>query len=118
MGYSQTINLIGCSKSDETGRQQICYAMTKLDMLQEMLKMEKRKTPIVEWYAQTKTGAKMLGKNIYPWDIVKHDSVNIKIKTVPCPACRTKGCQICNWSGITTKRHLSGYQDWQLKPDS
>ena len=34
-----------------------------------------------------------------------------------CPRCRDKGCQICNWSGETTARHLRGYRAWQLEYD-
>ena len=79
-------------------------AMSPLDMVQQEKKAMRNGDKIVDWYAQTRTGKKML----------QHRA---KVKTVVCPKCSGFGCGICNISGITTKRWLSGFQVWQLKPE-
>ena len=118
MGRSITINCIGETEIKE-GKSSIYTAMNRLEVEQENIKAVRRRNPILWWYAQTKTGEKILGisSEINRWTVTPEELS--KIKTVPCPKCShldKPGCGICNFSGITTKRHLKGYREWQLEP--
>lgn len=103
MGSSHTYHVIGVGQERE-GKASLYPAMSHLEMVQQAKKAERNGDKIVDWYWQTQTGRKMLERPA-------------KIKTVVCPKCSGFGCGICNVSGITTKRWLSGFQDWQLRPD-
>ena len=102
MGSTHTYNVIGVGEERED-RSSLYPAMSHLDMQQQAEKAKRRGDKIVDWYWQTQTGRKMLERRV-------------KVKTVVCPTCKGSGCRICNFSGITTKRWLAGFQDWQLKP--
>ena len=103
MGASRIYHVIGTG-NERNGKSLLYPAMSHLDMAQQAEKARRNNDTIVGWYSQTKTGEKML----------QH---TVKIKTVICPKCSGFGCSICNVSGITTRRWLSGFQPWQLKPE-
>lgn len=103
MGSTNTYHVIGVGEERE-GKSHLYPAMTHLDMAQQAKKAERDGDKIVDWYWQTQTGKRMLERPA-------------KIKTVVCPKCSGFGCGICNVSGITTKRWLAGFQDWQLRPE-
>jgi hypothetical protein len=130
MGKSYTISVIGSSApekiNEETFREHQCHAMNKLEMAQEKCKMEKRGTPVVSWYAQTKQGCKMLGIDTWLTYVPVQDDEVRHVKTVRCPICDGIGykptpkgfgysCCVCNGSGITKNNHWNKWQEWQLE---
>jgi len=124
MGKSYTINCIGYGPEKSEIRngekcitQRMHYAHTKLEIAQEIRKSAKRGEIIEYWGAQTKAGWNMIGTT--PGWPTKTEDIKLP-KTVACPRCShlgydDEGCGICNFSGITTKKWLSGFRDWQLK---
>ena len=113
MGHSRTYNVLGYSDTID-GKRYIFPAMNRTEMFQEQVKAAKENRQIREWVAQTRTGERMLGG-------LKACHVDTPPETrgmIPCPRCCQKGCQICNWSGWTTKKWLSGFRSWQLEPIS
>jgi hypothetical protein len=75
---------------------------------------------IIEWYAQTKTGARMLGAVCPgPWAVVMNSFVP-HVKLTTCPDCHGRGhngnhwCPVCNGSGLMQPGHDKRWQSWQL----
>ena len=124
MSRSNTYHVVGygvARKVVENGqeiiRQTVEGAMSRLEIMQLSAYAEKAGRPIITWYAQTKTGIRILGDEAAEFLPVRTGDVP-KVKTVECPRCRGagKGCSICNFSGFTTRRHLHGFSEWQLIP--
>ncbi len=125
MGKSITINVIGLGPELEPGRRRAFYAMNKMEMLQEKAKAARDyNTEIIGWYAQTGTGARMIGVSGTFEEVPDSDIKHIKL--VECPICQGKGktklgngmfygCVVCNASGITKAGYWKGWQDWQLE---
>ena len=112
MGRSHTIVCIGETEQNENGEAELFFANSSLEVLQII----KKHPEVKYWTAQTKVGQTILKLGIYEFEYVRtsEDFVkNCKIKTIPC-VCKN-GCFICNYSGITTKKHLKGFQDWQIE---
>lgn len=87
--------------------------MTRIEMLQAMKKAEKVGHPIIEWKAQTATGAIMLGNasTAEPYALLNR----VKFpKLVECPICYENGCVVCNYSGITEPNNWEKWLPWQL----
>jgi hypothetical protein len=118
MGKSYTIHCIGEGRDKNIGKDTnehyLYMAMSRLEIMQETRKARRHGDEIVRWYAQTKTGKRILGG----WDMVGDE-----IATIPhckgailCPICNGQGkCQACNFSGITTSKIIHTYQFWQLE---
>jgi len=113
MGHSRTCNLIGVAEVDEN-RENLFTAMTLLEVQQEIRKAAKNGEKITYWYAQTKTGLKILKLRRYD-EVVKTGDLPQARGTIVCSVCDAQGCSVCNYSGITTKRNISGYADWQIE---
>lgn len=103
MGTSCTYHVIGVGE-EKDGKSLLYPAISQLERVQQVEKAKRQGDKIIDWHSQTRTGEKLLKKPL-------------KLATVVCPKCSGFGCSICNVSGITTKRWLSGFQAWQLKPD-
>lgn len=127
MGHSQTIHVIGFSEEvkvdDKTFRRYECHAMNKMEMVQKKKDMAEHGTPVVGWYAQTKTGCKMIGAE-FEWFQVPDNEVKHS-KLIPCPICNGIGkvvknmvvqasCMVCNGSGLTKSGHWLKWREWQL----
>ena len=117
MGRSRTYHVIGHTTAEETSdgtmREYLYPAMNRLEMEQKTIQAIKDGKEIVIWWAQTRTGERILGG---------HGDVLARHITAPkgiigCPRCNSEGCFVCNYSGITTKKWVSGFQAWQLEPD-
>ncbi len=93
------------------GSRRVVHAMTLLEAYQESIKSERDGHEITEWTFQTETGRRMLGLD--PGDYYRKAPLPVPPGLVPCPR---GSCQICRWSGITTRRNLAGYRPWQLEP--
>jgi len=115
MGKGYTYNLIGYGPVKGTSRR-MYTAMSLLDAFQEELKAHKEGELIEEWTYQTETGRRML--RLGRMDIGRKAKDMLRPRgLVACPKCSTKGCQICRWSGMTTRRWLVGFRPWQLEPE-
>lgn len=132
MGRSQTINCIGegpeTDNHDGTYSRRVYYAMSRVEIAQEVRKAEKRGETIEKWYAQTKTGNKSLGAD-YDGELVLTNVIPLP-KLITCPICNGEGsrrlnsepdfpfvknCPVCNSSGITKNGSWDRWQDWQLE---
>ncbi len=130
MGRSITINCIGRGPvepiDDSSYRRREYHAMNRLEIKQEIEKAHRRGEAIIEWYAQTKTGCRVLGDDQAQYWPVLTSNLNLPA-TVTCPICHGDGyrmkekdfmspfCVVCNGSGICKKGHEKGWQDWQLE---
>ena len=119
MGRSYTYNLFGLSEvhTDERNHEKhsdVYPCMTKLDMVRARKQAEERGQPMISWQSQTGQGREMLGDG-YQLD---RDVDLSNIKTIECPKCKSSGCGICDFSGITTERELSKYAPWQLESEA
>ena len=122
MGHTQTIHVIGFSKEENQLRYE-CQAMSKLEMIQEKIKMEHLGKPLVGWYAQTRAGSRILN-NSHPYENVPDSEIN-HVKVVTCPVCKGKSltqtglvrtyCTICRSSGVTKPGYEKRWQGWQIE---
>ncbi len=89
--------------------------MNKLDVLQQEIKAKKDDDIIQRWYAQTRTGLKILGiaGDYYEYEIIDASKIKRTKRVITCYICNGHGCFICNDSGITTRKHIEGYRGWQ-----
>jgi hypothetical protein len=87
--------------------------MTRIEMLQALNKAEKVGHPIIEWVAQTATGAIMLGNAATASPYALLNRVKFP-ELVECPVCFGEGCVVCNYSGITEKDNWLKWLPWQL----
>ena len=122
------IHVIGMTKPNDN-KQQLVYAMNKMEMAQQKRIMEKEGKPIVEWYAQTRTGCKMLGGTL-PYSVID-DRAIIHANLIVCPICNGIGkkqiqtetaglpmfrsCPVCNGSGITKRGYWKHWREWQIE---
>lgn len=130
MGRSITIHCIGqgpIERIDETSyRRREYHAMNRTQIKQEIEKARRRGQTITEWYAQTKTGCKILGDaQATHWPVLTSNL--ILPATVICPVCHGEGyrmkssdfmspfCVVCNGSGICKKDHEKRWQPWQIE---
>ena len=91
MGKSQTINCIGEAPTNNPNKVRLFYAMNRRELQQEQIKASKEGLHIAVWYAQTKTGCRVLGTT---WTYEEIQTCKIpKTKLIPCPCCHDKGCQ-------------------------
>jgi hypothetical protein len=120
---SHTINCIGIAP--EGSKEYLYYAMNRLEIEQEKVKAQKEGRKILYWYAQTKTGVRILKGNQ-----TVEDKDLPPYKTVQCPICQGKGrkivdnskniplvksCPVCNSSGITKNKYWNKWHTWQLE---
>lgn len=121
MGRSYTYHVIGFSNWSKDIRAE-CNCMNKMEMAQEHKKMADNNTPIYGWYAQTKTGCRMIGAD-YPHQEISDTQVS-HCRLAQCPVCRGSGgnlnhefrhpCVVCNGSGITKPGHWNKWSQWQI----
>ena len=111
MGRSRTYAVIGITA---TGK--IYPAMNKYEIEVQRIHANRDGEKIIQWNAQTKTGAKIIGD----WFVV--DKELNRQKYPICPICEGIGetedyyCHVCKGSGIIpNKKHLSRWQDWQIE---
>jgi len=120
---TETINVIGFSVEINNQRR-ACYAQNKMEMAQQKKIMAKEGFPVVGWYAQTNTGCRMLGKDIFIWEEVPDHKIK-HVKLITCPICKGIGtqkisegfirqCVVCNGSGITKTNYWNKWRQWQL----
>ncbi|MFH1741328.1 MAG: hypothetical protein ABIH23_20175 [bacterium] len=109
MGSSQTYHCVGHIPIGER-RFAVVGAMNALEIMQEEAKAKKHGERVVQWWAQTQTGRRILGG-----DTKKGGEVKKARGAIKCTFCGGRGCQACNFSGITTRQHLSGYRPWQVE---
>lgn len=124
VGRSITINCIGLGPEELIEgkiRQRVYQVMNRVEIVQEIEKAYKQGNYIVSWYAQTKTGKRVLGGS---WDVPTNE---IKLpKLVTCPVCQGEGnwslgkglkhfCVICNGSGLCKKGNEKKWQSWQIE---
>jgi hypothetical protein len=107
MGHSQTIHCIG-----EAENGHLWYAMNKLEIAQARIKAKKENEKIIQWYAQTKTGCRILGTDSI-YTIVDDMALPKITGIIPC-VCKN-GCFICRGTKITTKKWINGFRDWQIE---
>ncbi len=121
MGRSYTYHCIGQGPieriDDKSYRRREYYAMNRVEIAQETEKARKRGESIVEWWAQTGTGCRVLGDDAaQSWPVLAGD---IKLpKLVACPVCRgsgEKGCPVCNRSGVCKKGNEKRWLPWQIE---
>lgn len=123
---TETVKVIGLSEPIDTEfrQKEVFCANNKLEMAQEKEKAKGRGMSIVEWYAQTKQGCKMLG-TLSTFEKIEDAQVK-HIKTVTCPICKGQGgklkangwkhgCPVCDGSGITKNNYWNNWRDWQLE---
>ena len=113
MGKSYTVHCVGLSPSREY------YAMSKMEIAQANHRAKKNGDQIIEWYAQTKTGVRILGANDTN-KCVPAEKIKLP-KMVTCPICEGRGkngkysCPVCNFSGITRPGYEKKWRPWQLE---
>lgn len=119
MGRSFTYHVIGEGPLID-GKKRIYAAMNRLEIKQELEKARKEGDSILTWYAQTRTGCRVLGnENAMSWPI-KTEHIPLP-KTVTCPICEGEGhngkyfCVICNGSGICKPGNEKKWLPWQLE---
>jgi hypothetical protein len=95
-------------------------AMNRVEMEQQRHNAEGKQDKIIEWYAQTKTGARTLGPVCSgPWQVVM-DSFVRHVQLTVCPYCHGRGhngnryCPVCNGSGRMKPGNDKHWQQWQL----
>lgn len=114
MGRSQTIHCIGLT-GDINGHQRMFTAMNRLQIAQETEKAKREGLIIESWYAQTKTGCRILGDILAEHCMVKASDVPQVRGLITCDVCSGNGCPVCRYSGVTVKTAKKNYLDWQLK---
>jgi hypothetical protein len=103
MGHSRTISLVGWSEMKDMRQDTLAYAESLLDMYQATIKNKQ----LILWQPQTRKGEALLEK----WEACGGKPKGL----VKCICKRENGCFICNGSGITTRKHIQGFQDWQIE---
>ena len=128
MGRSITIHCIGhapeyCDVKTGGIVYRLYSAMSKKEIAQARRKAQSDGLKIEFWYAQTKTGCRVLGSH-NDWSIgIFRKVYDNEVKTpklVICPVCLGRGrngmfyCPVCDGSGITLKGYEKRWQDWQI----
>lgn len=127
MGRSVTIHVIGCEKKSD-GSEELHYAMNKTEISQIREKLSRKNRHIFSWYAQTKTGCKMIGADSTLTHVADEDVSGGRI--VRCFACggrgyrhvnetkhnfpNVRGCPVCDGSGVCSPGHWKKWNDWQI----
>ena len=107
MGKSYTVHCVGVP---------LGLAMSRLEIVQEERKAASQGRQISYWYAQTKTGERILGDT----GPIPLERIPNLPKVVICPICEGDGsngryvCPVCNSSGVTRPGHERQWQQWQL----
>lgn len=123
MGHSQTIHVIGQGKGTVNGNEttrRIYYAMNRVEMEQQRAKARRDGDTIESWYAQTKTGQRILGDYMPP-DYILPDKDAPHVKLITCPVCEGDGhngkyhCPVCDGSGLCKAGNERHWQDWQIE---
>ena len=120
MGRSYTYNCIGegqnRSTEEDTVSHYLYMAMSRLEIMQETKKAARHGDEIVCWYAQTRTGERILGGREMVVGESRVAAIPACKGAITCPVCNGQGkCPVCNFSGITTAKILNTYRPWQLE---
>ena len=110
---------------NKTYRRREYYAMNRVEIVQEAEKARKRGESIIEWWAQTRTGCRVLGDDTAQSWPVPAGRINLP-KLVVCPVCQGEGgsqivsgirniCVVCNGSGICKKGNEKRWLPWQIE---
>jgi len=103
MGRSYTCHVVGEAVSGA-----LHGAMSRAEMAQQCAKAQRADDAIIGWSAQTKTGARILGGE---WALTS----GVKLpRMVDCPICESRGCPVCEFSGMCRPGHWERWQEWQL----
>lgn len=113
----------GSKKRDQSGKavRTIYYAKNRREIAQQCHIARKHGDRIEYWYAQTGTGARLLGNNATKTEDIATKTEDIPLpKMVICPICDGDGenggyfCPVCNGSGITTPGYENNWKEWQI----
>lgn len=104
-----TYHVIGLAPAGQLAQREY-WCMNKREMAQAIVKARDEGLTITHWYAQTRTGERMLGNT----PIAATSDINLP-KLVDCPICDGNGCCVCNYSGVTQKNYWRKWSDWQLE---
>jgi hypothetical protein len=116
---SHTIDCIGLGK-DRDGRRTIYEAQNRTEVMQERNRAAKTGDIILEWYAQTSAGVRVLGSVCSGVWVHVMDSFVPSVHMVTCPICEGDGhngkyfCPVCHGSGISRSGNEKHWMAWQL----
>lgn len=124
---SYTYHCVGLGRMVD-GSQRMWFAMNRAEIEQERIKARREGNEIVSWYAQTKTGTRILrGK-----DSINDADLGIVARLHGCPVCNgewkrtlkpatetsiawVRLCPVCNGSGVCRKGHERRWAEWQIR---
>jgi len=112
MGRSYTYHVLGYARrpTDPPETHELMPAMNRVEISQQREKARRRGLSIVYWAAQTKTGERILGGTDWAPDPEVPGA-----RVVSCPICDSRGCIVCDWSGVCPPNHWKRWQPWQLE---
>lgn len=113
-----TYHVVGLARMDDN-RDRMYPAMSRAGMVQEIAKAKRDGLTIDRWYAQTRTGMRILSYDrLYLGEldlIVRTREIADTLPKLPeCPVCDGRGCCCCNYAGIAPKGYANRWQSWQL----
>jgi len=117
MGRSYTIHCLGYAPLNRKEKR-VFTAMNKREIAWRRIEASREGLKIKYWYAQTKTGEKILG------GLIKKDEEVRVPKLVEC-ICGGRGyyvennekyrCPVCEGTGQTTKGYWNNWTNWQIE---
>ncbi len=110
MGSSHTYHVIGIIPL-EPGRDRLVCAMSRAEMVQQLAIVARDDQSISHWFAQTKTGQRVLGSQ----ESCTTSELPRMPKLVVCPVCNGNNCPVCNYSGVCKRNHWLKWQPWQIE---
>jgi len=119
---SHTIHVIGLAKMDEQ-RDAMYFAMSRVEMVQQMVIAQRDGRTIDRWYAQTRTGMRMLGmyfvETLPGYDArhfaYAHEIQHLLPKLPTCEVCDGRGCCCCKISGLARNGNARRWSAWQIE---